>query len=527
MGRGEAHEAGRSGDSGHYVRDGHDADARGLRARGEVSVGGRDGRVPPVPHHAVRRLSAREVVRFFRRARRGLRADRVGRRRHGLERDRVSCEGERGALGDDDLLFDASLAARHATHDEAPSGTLHRDRRLGDGDVDPGGRPRAGRGGRIRPRGLPPAARCAQDGLRPGIVLRLDGGHLLHDSRADRAEPRDVPRGGGADHCRGRAPQLLRLPERLLADAAPGTLLAVRRDRCAHGGDRGRDAERRHGGCAGGRGAAQYGRGAAGERLLDLDELLRIDYRELLEQEESEMKRLIEAIRNAKHVGCLTGAGVSTLCGIPDFRGPQGLYKQKDAERIFDIDWFDRDPSIYYTGCAELVYGLNKFQPGPVHHALKHLEDLGHLKGIATQNIDMLHQKAGSSNVYEVHGSPIFHHCRQCGNEKTFDEIMELLKGGGIPRCRCGGAYKPDITFFGEALPERAFAAAQSLAIKSDVFLVLGTSLTVFPAAGLPRLTLQAGGKVFIVNGQPTSLDDYAAGVYHDLTEFAEAILKM
>ena len=240
------------------------------------------------------------------------------------------------------------------------------------------------------------------------------------------------------------------------------------------------------------------------------------------------MKKMIEAIRNARHVGCLTGAGVSTLCGIPDFRGPQGLYKQKDAERIFDIDWFDRDPSIYYRGCAELVYGLDRFEPGPVHRALKHLEDLGLLKGIATQNIDMLHQKAGSSNVYEVHGSPILHHCRRCGAEKTFAEVLAMLRAepGEVPRCACGGAYKPDITFFGEALPEAAFAAAQSLAMRSDVFLVLGTSLTVFPAAGLPRLALQGGAKVFIVNAQPTSLDPFAAGVYRDLAEFADALLR-
>ena len=228
------------------------------------------------------------------------------------------------------------------------------------------------------------------------------------------------------------------------------------------------------------------------------------------------MLKLIEAIAGAKHVGCLTGAGVSTLCGIPDFRGPQGLYKQKDAERI---------------------YGLDKFQPGPVHRAVKHREDLGILKGIATQNIDMLHQKAGSSTVYEVHGSPILHHCRRCGDAKTFDEILRMIKSKSevvveqrkmqIPYCKCGGAYKPDITFFGESLPEEAFAASQSLAIKSDVFLILGTSLTVFPAAGLPRLTLKAGGKAFIVNAQPTSLDEYAAGVYRDLREFAEAVLKM
>ena len=239
------------------------------------------------------------------------------------------------------------------------------------------------------------------------------------------------------------------------------------------------------------------------------------------------MKKLIEAIERAKCVGCLTGAGVSTLCGIPDFRGPQGLYRQKDAERIFDIDWFDRDPSIYYNGCAELVYGLDEFQPGPVHKALNHLEDLGLLQGIATQNIDMLHQKAGSANVYEVHGSPAFHHCRRCGDEKTFAEILAMRKTETVPHCTCGGAYKPDITFFGEALPESAFASAQSLAIRSDVFLVLGTSLTVFPSSGLPRLTLQAGGKVFVVNAQPTSLDEYAAGVYRDLKSFADAVLAL
>ena len=246
------------------------------------------------------------------------------------------------------------------------------------------------------------------------------------------------------------------------------------------------------------------------------------------------MQKMIEAIKGARHVVAMTGAGVSTLCGIPDFRGPQGLYKQPDAERIFDIDWFDRDPSIYYRGAFDIVYGLADYTPGPVHVALKRLEDVGKLDGIITQNIDMLHQKAGSSHVYEVHGSGILHHCRRCGDEKTFDEIVAMLKKGGkpegsagvfVPRCKCGGPYKPDITFFGEALPEEAFMRSQELSISADVMLVLGTSLTVFPAAGLPRLTLQRGGKVFVVNAQPTSIDDFCAGRYEDLAEFAEAVL--
>ena len=247
------------------------------------------------------------------------------------------------------------------------------------------------------------------------------------------------------------------------------------------------------------------------------------------------MEGMIDAIRNAGCVAAMTGAGVSTLCGIPDFRGPQGLYKNPDAERIFDIDWFDRDPSVYYRGCRDLVYGLGAFEPGPVHRALKRLEDIGRLDGIITQNIDMLHQKAGSSNVYEVHGSPVMHHCRRCGGGKSFDEIMAMIAANGgterlgepyVPRCSCGGVYKPDITFFGESLPEEAFARSQELAARADVMLVLGTSLTVFPAAGLPRLTLQRGGKVFIVNAQPTPLDGFAAGRYPDLAEFADAVEK-
>ena len=244
---------------------------------------------------------------------------------------------------------------------------------------------------------------------------------------------------------------------------------------------------------------------------------------------------VVAALDGAKCVAAMTGAGVSTLCGIPDFRGPQGLYKNPDAERIFDIDWFDRDPSIYYRGCQELIYGLGGFEPGPVHVALKRLEDAGRLAGIATQNIDMLHQKAGSSNVYEVHGSPIVHRCRRCGDAKSFGEMMEMIASNGgvanlgvgyLPRCQCGGVYKPDITFFGESLPEEAFMRAQELAARADVMLVLGTSLTVYPAAGIPRITLQRGGKVVIVNAQPTSLDDFAAAKMDDLAEFAKLAME-
>ena len=195
------------------------------------------------------------------------------------------------------------------------------------------------------------------------------------------------------------------------------------------------------------------------------------------------MQRILDAIASSRCTVALTGAGVSTLCGIPDFRGPGGLYSQPDAERIFDIDWFDRDPSIYYSACRSIVYDTALVEPGPVHKALKLLEDRGLLAGIATQNIDMLHQKAGSTNVWEVHGSPRLHHCRLCSREATLREILALLKGRPddyVPRCPvCGGAFKPDITFFGESLPERALGEATSLALRADVMLVLGTFVNV------------------------------------------------
>ena len=228
-------------------------------------------------------------------------------------------------------------------------------------------------------------------------------------------------------------------------------------------------------------------------------------------------RKIADAIDKAECVAAMTGAGVSTLCGIPDFRGPTGLYKNPDAERIFDIDWFDRDPSVYYRGCSELIYGLGKYEPGPVHHALKRLEDEGRLSGIITQNIDMLHQKAGSSNVYEVHGSPIAHHCRRCGDCKTFGEISAMIAANGgeeglvagyVPRCACGGVIKPDVVLYGEPLPKYVCIGARREIANADTLIIAGTSLSVEPAASF---TEDFRGKhLVIVNRTPTPADDRA-----------------
>lgn len=239
------------------------------------------------------------------------------------------------------------------------------------------------------------------------------------------------------------------------------------------------------------------------------------------------MKAILEKLKQAKHVAVFTGAGVSTLCGIPDFRGSQGLYKQPDAERIFDIEWFRRDPEIYYKGCNELVYGLRKYKPGRAHAAVARLEQAGMVKGVITQNIDMLHQKAGSQTVYEIHGSPEVHHCYGCGCEKSFDAICTMLESASVARCeKCGAAYKPDITFFGEVPPQTVFNNAVALAEQADLMLVLGSSLTVHPAASIPLLTLRSGGELVIVNAQSTPLDRHAVRRYPDLVTFAEAVLE-
>ncbi len=239
------------------------------------------------------------------------------------------------------------------------------------------------------------------------------------------------------------------------------------------------------------------------------------------------MKRLIDRLRSSGSAAVFTGAGVSTLCGIPDFRGPQGLYRQQDAERIFDIDCFRQDPAIYYRGCRELVYGLRGYEPGPVHHAIVRLEHAGVVKGVITQNIDMLHQKAGSGKVYEVHGSGLIHRCFHCGRVKTFDEICVMLESVEVPRCEaCGGPFKPDITFFGEALPQDAFNGAVSLAQAADLMLVLGSSLTVQPAASIPAITVHYGGAMVIINAQPTPFDAIATLRYPDLQAFADAVLE-
>ncbi|MDR1534718.1 MAG: RNA polymerase subunit sigma [Planctomycetota bacterium] len=205
-----------------------------------------------------------------------------------------------------------------------------------------------------------------------------------------------------------------------------------------------------------------------------------------------------EKIRRAERIAVLTGAGVSTSAGVPDFRGPRGLYVTRtyDPETVFDIDYFDRDPAPFYAFSRDFLALLEKISPTPAHRFLARLEAAGRDIGIVTQNIDGLHQRAGSRRVYPIHGDYRTAHCRRCGRECGGDELAARLKASPeTPRCGCGGVVKPDVVFFGEGV--RHLEESFSLAAHSDLMLVLGSSLAVHPAASLPR---HAGGEIIVVN---------------------------
>jgi NAD-dependent deacetylase len=241
------------------------------------------------------------------------------------------------------------------------------------------------------------------------------------------------------------------------------------------------------------------------------------------------INQLFELIKNAKHTVAMTGAGVSTLSGIRDFRGKNGLYKEMDAEKIFSIDYFMKNPSFYYDNAGSFIYNINEKEASIVHIVLGELEKRGFLKAIITQNIDLLHQKGGSKNVIEIHGSPSMHYCLRCAGVRVgFDDVAAVVRKGEMPKCpKCGRVIKPAITFFGESPPAEALREAVSESQKADLMLVLGTSLTVFPAASMPEYTLRSGGKLVIVNNMPTPQDGRAALHFDDLASVFEGLSKL
>jgi NAD-dependent deacetylase len=225
------------------------------------------------------------------------------------------------------------------------------------------------------------------------------------------------------------------------------------------------------------------------------------------------VQRLASLLRDRGPAVVLTGAGISTESGIPDFRSPTGIWAQYDPEEYATIQAFRADP-VKVWSFYRLRYGaLTEAQPNAGHQALAQLERLGHVRAVVTQNIDTLHERAGSRDVVEVHGSIRTCSCPRCGQRYLRDEVLAQLEEGiDAPRCEDDGTVlKPDVVFFGELLPEAAIDRAYELARTTRLMLVVGSQLEVWPVSQLPAETVASGGEVAIVNNGPTSFDTRAA----------------
>ncbi len=219
-------------------------------------------------------------------------------------------------------------------------------------------------------------------------------------------------------------------------------------------------------------------------------------------------ERLAALIRSRQPCVVLTGAGISTESGIPDFRSPTGIWAEVDPMEYASLAAFRRDPRKVWSFYAKRVSMLVEAEPNAAHDAVAELERRGLVGAVVTQNIDMLHTRAGSREVVEVHGSIRTSSCPACGLRIPLERVLELLP---VPECpACGGVLKPDVVFFGELLPEREIAHATELARDAALLLVIGSSLEVYPVAFLPEETLSAGGALAIVNRGETPYDDRA-----------------
>jgi len=216
------------------------------------------------------------------------------------------------------------------------------------------------------------------------------------------------------------------------------------------------------------------------------------------------IKKAAEDIAAARQVTALTGAGISVESGIPPFRGKGGLWEKIDPMEYAHIDAFSRDPEkVWEVLIKEMKDVLDTAEPNDAHKGLARLEKFGKLKTIITQNVDGLHQTAGSTDVIEFHGNFAWQRCTDCGDRcRTSDVNMEKIP----PRCHCGGIYRPDCVFFGEMIPPDALMRSRTLAMSCDVMLVMGTSAMVQPAAYMPVLARENGARVIEINPEPTPL---------------------
>jgi NAD-dependent protein deacetylase/lipoamidase len=219
--------------------------------------------------------------------------------------------------------------------------------------------------------------------------------------------------------------------------------------------------------------------------------------------------RLASLIERSARTVALTGAGISVPSGIPDFRTPgEGIWEDVDPFEVASIQAFERDPKRFWDFYRPRFSMLGAKQPNPAHEALAELESRGLLDAVVTQNIDRLHRAAGTRELIEVHGSIATSSCTSCGSGYRLEEVGELFDANGVAICGdCSGNVKPDVILFGEMLPVEAIERARRLAHGADLMICVGSSLEVFPAAGLPELTLASGGDIALVTIGPTPYD--------------------
>lgn len=223
------------------------------------------------------------------------------------------------------------------------------------------------------------------------------------------------------------------------------------------------------------------------------------------------LRKAVELLRAAQYWVALTGAGISTPSGIPDFRSPgAGLWNSADPFEIASLWGFHDHPERFYSWVRPLVRKALTARPNGAHLILAQMEAQGRLRAVITQNIDSLHQRAGSRRVLELHGHMRTASCLNCRYQADAGPLLvEVLNGGYTGTCpRCGGLMKPDVVLFGEPIPYEALSAAQQEALACEVMLVVGTSLEVMPAADLPLLAKRRGARLILINLAPTPLDD-------------------
>jgi len=229
-----------------------------------------------------------------------------------------------------------------------------------------------------------------------------------------------------------------------------------------------------------------------------------------------------QMMRAARRIVALTGAGISRPSGIPDFRSAGGLWTHDDPMAVASLAGFRTDPSKFYGWVRPLIDTIEAALPNPAHLALAQLEREARLTAVITQNIDGLHQRAGSREIYELHGHMRSATCLECEHQVPTRPLIEQVRRGEIPRCACGGLFKPDVVLFDELLPRGLFWLAQRALEQCDAVLVAGTSLEVAPVCELPLVALRRGARLIIINQSETYLDDRADVVLRE--DVAEAL---